>query len=148
MDPFAIIGGVVTIAGIVSSTVNELREIFSAVKEIQDLKEEVGKIRDTFQEAQNVFDERKQHVNLPQQKVEEGLKIVCEAQKKLLELHDLLKKCLRSSGKKLGGDKLVYFTWVRSRKEIKDIQQTLMSARLVLCAFWGVCPDVSRATKL
>ncbi|OCK74429.1 hypothetical protein K432DRAFT_363613 [Lepidopterella palustris CBS 459.81] len=138
MDPLSILASSITLTTVVLKTADLLQQILSNCQELNDLIDEVDKLGSIFEEAQDVFSERKKHAELPQQAVEAGSRVVCQAQIQLNQLNKLLARCLRHSKERKGCSKLAYVLWLRSKRESKNIQQNLMSARLSLCTLWGV----------
>ena len=138
MDPLSILASSITLATMVLRAADQLQQILSACKELHDLIDEVDKLCSIFEEAQNVFVERKKHAELPQQAVDAGSRIVNQAQIQLNHLNELLAHCLGHPNEQKGCSKRAYILWLRSRREAKNIQQNLMSARLSLCSLLGV----------
>ena len=137
MDPLSITVSSIALAKVVIKGAKTLQELLGAREDIQSLVDEVTQLNRVFEDAQVLLGERKKHLQLPQNMIDAGVSILSQAQNRLEKLRKLLGGCIKQaseSGKKL---KPVYIAWLRSRKEIKKVQQDLMDARLGLSTFWG-----------
>lgn len=138
MDPLSIIASSIAVAQAVTATADTLGKVIRASRELQDLIGEVDKLRIVLDEAQRVFTERKKHAALPQQSVDAGCRIVDLTLTQMKQVNDILSQCVRQPKDEKGKPRLAYVKWLRYRGHIKSLEQSLTSARLSLCSFWGV----------
>jgi hypothetical protein len=138
MDPLSILTSSITLASAVITCADQLQQLLKASQQLHDLIDEVKKLRSILDDAHRAIAERKKHSGLPQQAVDAGSRIITETQLQLERLNEILAHCLKPPKERSCRSRLAYISWLRSRGEIKNIQQNLISGRLSLCSIWGV----------
>jgi hypothetical protein len=137
MDPLSIGASALTVAGALVGALRAVQTVRKAPTEIQSLINDVSDLQAVISEVTTALQVRVKPEELPPDSLRALQGLLDKATAKLLQLDNVIHKCLGPVGTRGTISPLGRLKWPRERPVVRQLQNELREIKLGIATLWG-----------